>query len=1027
MQKLLRWLDKHLLQLGVMFLFAFIPLYPKLPLIDIWQTWVYIRWEDFFVAAVILVWLAQLYRKKVTCRSPLLWPILVYWLVGGLSLINAIFIAPRPAHFFPHLALLHYLRRIEYMTLFLVVSASITSLKIVKKYLGVVLITAILVCLYGLGQRYWSLPAFLTMNEEFSKGIPLFLPSTARITSTFAGHYDLAAYLVLIISLGASLIFTLKNWGGKILWLAVTMAGFFLLLLTASRISFMAYLLAVSLVLWLQKKKWLIIPVVLISFYFMKQLGGGTIIRFEKTFRIERVVFDVKSGKPIATLKEFIAEPTATPTPLPAGWPTPTPKPASTGGEDLPLGTGFLALPGKKESLAAAELAKKVAVGGEGEEKLILQLEEMRTATLSSEIATSSALFLLSKDYFVRKAIVYDISFTTRFQGEWPRAWQAFKRNLVLGSGYASVSLATDNDYLRSLAETGLLGFVSFWSLLLAMFLLMRQILRDSQSVWLKGLAIGVLGGLAGLALNAVLIDVFEASKVAFSFWMLSGALVGLSRFYFKPRRPLWQDVWETISSHWLINLLLIVSALITLIPMLNNYFVADDFVWLKWASLDSLDNVRHYFIEAQGFFYRPLAKTIFYYLQPVFMLQPEGYHSVSLLFHLISTLTVYWLGMKLTGKKLVAFLTSFFFVLHPIHEETVFWISSLSTLMAATFYFLTCLVYLCWRRQKGKLKTFFWILAILFFALTLASYEVGVTLPLALILLDWFCQRQESWQKKLVSYAPFMVLTLLYFYIRNLANSHGLSGDYNYRLANLPFNFLGNFFGYFGELTFSYQFVTLYQKARAFWRLHKLIAVSISLIGLFLLRPLWRWLKQDRLLVFGLIWMVVTLLIFLGLGNMTERYAYLASFGYLLVLAYLLNGLKNWLQAKVGLMLAVAGLVLMSVALSWFYLAELSRANQYWQEAGEISRTIQLAVSSSFKEFPEETSLHFANVPVRHGLAWVFPVGLKEALLFIYRDETMKIYQYSSLEEAWKTHEKTTGPTWVFVYQDGVLSKAKR
>jgi len=1031
MQKLLKWLDKYLLQIGVMFLFAFIPLYPKLPLIDIWQTWIYIRWEDFFVATVILIWLIQLYRKKVICRSPLVWPILVYWLIGGISLFNAIFIAPRPPHFFPHLAVLHYFRRIEYMMLFFIVAGSIKSLAVVKRYLWVIFMSIILVCLYGFGQRFWGLPAFLTMNEEFSKGIPLHLPSTARITSTFAGHYDLAAYLVLTIAFGVSLIFAIRHWGAKIALFLITIASFFLLLLTASRISFFAYLLAISLVLFFQKKKWLIIPVILLSFYLMKQMGGGTAVRLGKTFRVERVVFDVKTGRPIATLKEFIAAPTPTPRPEDDQPLTEThPPSAGTGGEDLPLGTGFLALPGKKEPLPTKEPSQKVALKGVGpeEEPLILQLEKMKMATLSSEIATSSALFLLSEeDYFVKRAIVYDISFTTRFQGEWPRAWKAFKRNIVLGSGYSTISLATDNDYLRSLGETGILGFFSFWGSIMAIILLVRQILIRSQSIWLRGLAIAVFGGLAGLLLNATLIDVFEASKVAFTFWMFVGLLAGLAKLYPEFRRSLWQDATEVFSSHWLACLVLIVSAFIIFMPMLNNYFVADDFVWLKWAAFDNPDHFQDYFFDSEGFFYRPLAKTLFYFIQPIFHFQPQGYHLLSFVFHLISTITVYWLAMKLSQQKLIAFLTSFLFLLHPIHEESIYWISSFSTLMAATFYFLSFCFYLKSRQKEKRQGSAFWILAILFFGFSLCSHELGTTLPLVFLLYELVWQKKEDWKQRLLTFAPFIILAGIYFYVRYASGAHGLSGDYNYRLINLPFNFVGNFLGYFGELTFSFHFVPFYQKLRLILRTRKLLAVFVGLLGIGFLKPLFYQFKGRRWLIFSFGWMIITLLPFLGLGNMSERYAYLASFGYLFIVVNFLVRLYALIKVRKGVWRAIVVLVLITAFLVNFYIFELKRANQDWEEAGEISRTVQLALSSSFKEFPEETSLYFANVPVRHGLAWVFPVGLKEAILFIYRDETMKIYQFATLEEAWHKHEKTAGATWVFVYQDNELRKATK
>ena len=62
----------------------------------------------------------------------------------------------------------------------------------------------------------------------------------------------------------------------------------------------------------------------------------------------------------------------------------------------------------------------------------------------------------------VKKVFTYDLSFTTRFQGQWPKAMDAFSKNILFGSGYGSIGLAVDNSYLRMLAEVGLLGFLSF-------------------------------------------------------------------------------------------------------------------------------------------------------------------------------------------------------------------------------------------------------------------------------------------------------------------------------------------------------------------------------------------------------------------------------------------------------------------------------------------------------------------------------------------------------------------------------------
>ena len=109
--------------------------------------------------------------------------------------------------------------------------------------------------------------------------------------------------------------------------------------------------------------------------------------------------------------------------------------------------------------------------------------------------------------------------------------------------------MATDNDYLRALGETGLLGFVSFFGILGVFGLLVRQGLKRTASPFTRSILIGTTAGLLGLMLNAILIDVFEASKVAYGFWILLGITVGLVQLIFPKRRSLIKEAIEVIKS----------------------------------------------------------------------------------------------------------------------------------------------------------------------------------------------------------------------------------------------------------------------------------------------------------------------------------------------------------------------------------------------------------------------------------------------------------------------------------------------
>ena len=263
MKKLFTWFETTGLYAIALFLLAFILLYPKLPLIDIVQTWVNIRLEDFFVAIACVFLLSLKLREKKLAETPLTIPIVVYFVVTAISLINAlIFIFPKyPTELLPHLAFFHYARRIEYLSVFFLAFEAFRRKPKLWGVIAVLASTYTLVLLYGVGQKFFGFPAFLTMNEEFAKGIPLRLPSTARIPSTFGGHYDLAAFLVFTIPVMGSMIFAVRKWFLKILFLTLAVGGLIVLLFTASRISFGVYLVAVSVMLFWQKKSLFIIPV----------------------------------------------------------------------------------------------------------------------------------------------------------------------------------------------------------------------------------------------------------------------------------------------------------------------------------------------------------------------------------------------------------------------------------------------------------------------------------------------------------------------------------------------------------------------------------------------------------------------------------------------------------------------------------------------------------------------------------------------------------------------------------------------
>jgi len=481
MARLLIWFKKRSSLISLLVLLIVIPLYPKFPISEVKGTWVAIRLDDFLVLGVLLVWgLNQLLRGWPVLKNKIFPLFALYWMAGIVSNFSAVFITGFAA---PKLVFFHWLRRVEYMSLFFVAADAIAERKNLKTIFSFIGIAAFGVFAYGLGQKYWGFPVISTMNEEFSKGIPLYLDKWTRISSTFAGHYDLAVWTMMVLAFSPAAIVFLKNKWQKMAAFIAAAASFYFLTLTASRVSFCAYLLAIIITLILLKKCRFILPIFLISVFFgfrSPELNARLTASFKtlpfSAFVIEKISAGEKMLAQISKL-EFKRK-----------------------GEKILPEEKQPVVPTIVEKEKPAETIKPTPVK-EKVEKVLLTWptpEETQAAA-----ARSSAI---------------------RFEVEWPRALRSFYKNPLLGTGFSSLGLATDNDYLRLLGETGILGFLSF---ILIIFHLLKTALLD---VLKKGdhwvLSAGMVGLIVGFCANAFFIDVFEASKVAFYFWLLVGVVL---------------------------------------------------------------------------------------------------------------------------------------------------------------------------------------------------------------------------------------------------------------------------------------------------------------------------------------------------------------------------------------------------------------------------------------------------------------------------------------------------------------------
>lgn len=416
-----------------------VPLFPKFPLLPVPGTFVAIRIEDFLLLIAGLIWFLYILPDlKNFLNDKTNQAIFLFLAILGLSLVSGVFLTQTVV---PHIGLLHLLRRIEYFLPFFFGATVIKKEADLSFYIKILILVFYLAFAFGVGQKYLGWPIVTTQNFEYSKGVALRYTPGAHLPSTFAGHYDLASFLILTLPLMFVIFFGQVKLGKaqtKKISLAAILAGFWLLVASISRISFVSYLINISLALFLVRKvKWL--PLVLVLSLILAGSSADLVGRYMQIIQV--------------TLEKVVL---FTPNPV---------------------------------------LAQDSAIKG-----VVLPAFEDRSTSI-------------------------------RFNVEWPRAFRAFRKNPMLGTGLSSITLATDNDYLRLLGEAGTLGFLAFGLIFIRIFTRLASVFPIPKKLKLRqAYLVGIIAALPGVFLNALFIDIFEASKFAIIFWLLIGMAYAVAK-----------------------------------------------------------------------------------------------------------------------------------------------------------------------------------------------------------------------------------------------------------------------------------------------------------------------------------------------------------------------------------------------------------------------------------------------------------------------------------------------------------------
>ncbi|VAX10968.1 Tetratricopeptide TPR_2 repeat protein [hydrothermal vent metagenome] len=311
----------------------------------------------------------------------------------------------------------------------------------------------------------------------------------------------------------------------------------------------------------------------------------------------------------------------------------------------------------------------------------------------------------------------------------------------------------------------------------------------------------------------------------------------------------------------------------------------------------------------------------------------PGWHHLLNLVFHIANTILLFLVLKTMTGKFWRSAFVAALFALHPMHVESVAWISERKDVLSTFFWMLTTWSYLRYVETRSMAK---YIVMLLFFILGLMSKPMLVTLPFVLLLLDFYpLNRLKHGQKKTIHTAliwekiPLFALAAIACVITIKAQAYGgaIAPLESSPLGDRISNALVAYVAYMGKLIYPSNLAVLYPYSSSLpmWKPlgAGLLLISISFLA-FRLR------RQHPYAIVGWLWFLGTLLpvigiIQVGVHSMADRYSYIPYIGLFIIIAW--GGGVLAARWASGTIFISAAILISLAATTWQQL-------QYWRNS---------------------------------------------------------------------------------------------
>ncbi|KAB0670275.1 tetratricopeptide repeat protein [Oryzomonas sagensis] len=318
------------------------------------------------------------------------------------------------------------------------------------------------------------------------------------------------------------------------------------------------------------------------------------------------------------------------------------------------------------------------------------------------------------------------------------------------------------------------------------------------------------------------------------------------------------------------------------------------------------------------------------------FGLNPMGPHLVNVTLHGVNTVLLFILLCTMTGALWQSLCVAALFALHPLHVESVAWVAERKDVLSTLFWMLSLLFYGAYVKQA---KRTFYVLTLISFVLGLMAKQMLVTLPLVLLLLDfWPLGRfrkslppaQHSVWLLLGEKVPFLLLSVgasvvtLFTQGEGGALASGTTLRFSMRAANAALSYVS----YIRKTLWPADLAAYYSLTGVSYPRAALALLVIAVISLLVCKGM----RRYPYLAMGWLWYGVTLVPVIGLvqvggQSMADRYTYIPIIGLFIMIV--------WGGAEIGARLPRFRTALIAVCVSLVLGCAVLTWNQvrYWHD----------------------------------------------------------------------------------------------